>query len=202
MALQDFINANNGRALDYDGWYGAQCVDLIQFWSRANGKGSFSGQTALSLTAPPGWTWVANTPQGVPPAGAVVKFNYAPVGHVAIARAGGNTSTFPTFEQNWNGHRYCEQLVKNYNNVIGWWVLNNPVPTPVASGGQRTVPIKASVNVRTQPNTTSPIAGALRPGYCTITGETQGGSGTVNGKTSTVWYRTLNGNWFNAAATL
>lgn len=201
MTLQDFINQNNNHALDYDGWYGAQCVDLVQFWSRANGKGSFSGPTALSLVAPAGWRWVANTPSGRPPEGAVVKYSYAPVGHVSIAKGGGSVASFPSFDQNWNGHHYCEQVTHDYSHVVGWWVLVNPVPTPVPPA-QRTVTIKSAVNVRTQPNVSSPIAGSLRVGYCVITGEVQGGPGSVNGHASTTWYKTLNGNYFNAGATM
>ena len=30
MNYQEFINAYNGKATDYDGAYGAQCVDLIK----------------------------------------------------------------------------------------------------------------------------------------------------------------------------
>lgn len=205
MALQDFINANSGHALDYDGYYGAQCVDLVNFWARTLGSGPFSGPTALNLVAPAGWRWVANSPSGVPPEGAVVKYNFAPAGHVSIARAGGNTNSFPSFDQNWNGHHYCEPVTHDYAHVLGWWVKDNPTPNPapVATAyPQRNVPINvAIVNVRSLPNTSAPIVGSLHQGYATITGEAQGSSGTVGSHTSSTWYRTLNGNWFNAAAT-
>jgi hypothetical protein len=192
--FNDFRSANLGHGLDYDGVYGDQCVDLINFWARTLGTGPFSGPTALNLSAPSGWRWVANTPSGVPPEGAVVKANYAP-----------NGSTIPCIEQNWNGHMYVTDGSHSYNGVLGWWICTNvpSTPTPIVNpSGNKTVPINVSiVNVRTAPNTAAPIAGSLHKGYCVVTGEVQGSNGTVGTHTSNMWYITLNGHFFNAAAT-
>jgi hypothetical protein len=195
-----------GQGLDYDGYYGNQCVDLVNFLARYLGTGPFSGPTALNLVAPAGWHWVANTPAGVPPEGAVVKANYAPAGHVFIALAGATTNNIPCIEQNWNGIMRVTQGNHDYSHVLGWWVRDGapPAPVPVAAGpaGQRSVPINVPiVNVRTAPSVSAPIVGSLHQGYCIIQGTVPGDSGTVGSHTSSEWGITLNGHFFNMAAT-
>lgn len=43
MNLQDFINKYQNKSWDWDGYYGPQCVDLIQFYANALGLPRFSG---------------------------------------------------------------------------------------------------------------------------------------------------------------
>jgi hypothetical protein len=137
--MQDFINQNNGKQVDLDGfpaYQPFQCYDLANKWSLANGYGRFGGLNASDIFGqqPQNYTWVRNSPTGVPPAGAVVVWdggiNNGP-GHVAIATGGGDTNTFVSLDQNWNQPRVG--LVRHdYNHVIGWGIPKNNV---TAGGG-------------------------------------------------------------------
>jgi hypothetical protein len=129
MTIQDFINQHNGQWLDFDGVYGAQCVDLVQFWSKALGGPVFSGNAKDIAGQTRGfYTWVPNSPSGVPPMGAIVVwdggFNNGP-GHVGIRCGNANTSNFDAFVQNDpGGPNGGPAHIKNYSyyHVAGWLV--------------------------------------------------------------------------------
>lgn len=88
---------------------------------------------------------------------------------------------------------------------------NVPAPLPVINKPSVTTrdytPVSAWVNVTTALNVRSnsslsaSIAGQFTPGSVQITGWKVGDWGTVNGRTSNIWLRTLNGNWANQAGT-
>lgn len=79
---------------------------------------------------------IPNTPEGVPPADAIVVFAAnvpgltGEAGHVDVATGVGDVNTFQTLDQNWDGLRQC-QIVNHasYNGVLGWLVAkdNNTV---------------------------------------------------------------------------
>lgn len=47
--LNDFINKWNNTPADFDNAYGAQCVDLVQFWRKAQGGPTFVGDFAYQM---------------------------------------------------------------------------------------------------------------------------------------------------------
>lgn len=118
-----------GRAIDYDGSYGNQCMDLILQYCEDNGLPRPTGN-AKDVFGQLGITWVQNTPTGVPPAGSIVVWGtgIGPYGHIAIARAGSTPSKLLTVDQNWNGHPYVEAVTHNYNSVMGWGIINAGTP--------------------------------------------------------------------------
>jgi hypothetical protein len=84
MTYDSFLSAYNNRYWDFDGYYGAQCMDLIQFYARELGLARFSGNAAdVANQYPAGWVHVS-----VPQRGDVVFYarnaanGYA--GHIAI----------------------------------------------------------------------------------------------------------------------
>jgi len=123
--LQTFINTWNGKTLDFDGAFGAQCVDLAKKWNQELGYSPRYGN---------GCDWINNAGNDytrinyssglVPREGDIVSWSgnspaNVPYGHVAIATGVGNTSSFQTFDQNWGG-AYCKLNTHSYQSVQGW----------------------------------------------------------------------------------
>src|SRR5664280_1802907 len=58
-AFDQFFAENNGKFRDFDNAYGAQCVDLVQFWSQAIGGPRFTGDFAKDMyKQSPFYTWI------------------------------------------------------------------------------------------------------------------------------------------------
>ena len=114
--------AQEGKGLDYDGYYGNQCVDLIKYYYRylgvepVLGNGGDYAWNAL----PEGWTrtqyWSGMTPS--PGDIAVWGKNFSSNGHVAIVLTAAADS-FVAMDQNW-GVAYCKKVSHNYNRVWGF----------------------------------------------------------------------------------
>jgi hypothetical protein len=150
MTLDDFIAQNNGKALDYDGLYGAQCVDLIEFYLRdvfnqppfyANAKDwyyNFGGLLAQRFDR------VTNNPNDfnqIPSRGDIIIWDgnlsgSGGYGHIAVYLGKTGAGVFVSFDQNWGG-MYCHQVSHNYNNVVGW--LTPKAVAPIPSGGGETM---------------------------------------------------------------
>ncbi len=79
----DWLVSKNGQELDYDGAYGAQCVDLICYYYRFLGAKSPGGHARDYATnkLPSGWT---RTKGGVPQKGDILIYAGNGLGHVAI----------------------------------------------------------------------------------------------------------------------
>ena len=133
MTLDEFVVQNTGKPLDYDGYYGAQCVDLIEYYIRdvygqpafyANAKDwfyNFGGSLAQRFDR------ITNNPTDynqVPSRGDIIIWDGALAGsggygHIAIYLGKTGAGIFTSFDQNWGG-MYCHQVSHNYNNVVGW----------------------------------------------------------------------------------
>lgn len=128
----EFIKKYNGKAKDYDGVAGVQCVDLIKYylkevfglnpgaWGDAHCYyDNFNNISALTKN----FVRIANTPSFVPQKGDIVV--WAPSlnggwGHIAIATGQGDTKCFYSHDQNWTGnHDACTKIKHNYNHVYG-----------------------------------------------------------------------------------
>ena len=84
-----WVYAQEGKSLDYDGAYGAQCVDLIKYYYAYFGQAKYArgnGCGYVSNTLPSGWTRIKNTAEFVPEPGdiAVWGTELSSDGHVAI----------------------------------------------------------------------------------------------------------------------
>ena len=130
MTYNEFVKAYNGKATDYDGAYGAQCVDLIKLYlnkvfgikpgSWGNAKYywlNFSKHSELTKN----FTKIENTASFVPQAGDIMVWNGNKgngAGHVAICTGEGNTSEFYSYDQNWNG-KEMHKVKHDYDDVYG-----------------------------------------------------------------------------------
>lgn len=131
MNYQDFKSKYLGKKWDYDGAYGAQCVDLFRFYV----KDSLSGNQPKGVAGAADF-WVnyetdpnlknyfdkvPNTPEGVPQAGDVMIWNkkYGPYGHIAIVDSA-TVDSFTCLSQ--NDPLGQPTILKSYKyvNVYGW----------------------------------------------------------------------------------
>jgi hypothetical protein len=128
-----FIKDHNGKAVDYDGVAGAQCVDLAKCylkevfgikpgaWGDAHAYyDNFSSIPALKEN----FTRIANTPDFVPKKGDIAvwksSLSSGGWGHIAICTGEGDTNHFYSYDQNWNGrHDPCTKIRHTYDHFAG-----------------------------------------------------------------------------------
>lgn len=155
MTYDEFVKAYNGKATDYDGAYGAQCVDLIKAYlnkvfgikpgSWGNAKYywlNFSKHSELTKN----FTKIKNTASFVPQKGDIMVWGGSVgdgCGHVAICTGEGDTSEFYSYDQNWNG-KAMHKVKHDYDDVYG--VLRpkdqSKIKTSVSSSNTYPVPVK------------------------------------------------------------
>ena len=99
----NWANSQKGKSLDYDGDYGAQCVDLIYYYYQYLGVSPQGGDASayINNSLPSGWTRVYGNYQ--PGDIAVWKGN-----HVGIIVSSDSVG-FNAINQNYNGASYCTQ---------------------------------------------------------------------------------------------
>lgn len=134
MTLQQFCDKYNGKAVDFDGYYGNQCVDLVQQYNKEMFNGPFlSGAGAKDIynTYPQNiYTRIDNTPTGFPVPGDIVIWgaSYGPWGHIAICTEA-DVNTFTCFSQNDpTGVLSGYKKYFNYNGVLGWLHPKQTIP--------------------------------------------------------------------------
>ena len=131
----NWVRSKAGQPLDYDGAYGAQCVDLICFYYKCLGQASPGGYAKEYRTnaLPSGWQRL----QGVQPQrGDILVYNPSAkneAGHVAIYE-----SDYSTWHQNYADRQYVVNVTNvRYNNFDNtyWGVIRpdfssvTPAPT-------------------------------------------------------------------------
>lgn len=117
-----------GQALDYDGAYGAQCVDLIYYYYVYLGQSSRGGYAYSYMTnsLPSGWKRITINSSSEMKAGdiAVWKQNYGDwtgsYGHVSIVVSDVSSSStkFTTIQQNYNNQQYVTQNSNMPKNAV------------------------------------------------------------------------------------
>ena len=132
MTMDQWVSKYLGKGIDYDGAYGVQCVDLAKSFA-ANVLGitpKAVGDAHCYYDDYNKYPYlynnfdrIANTPAFVPKKGDLVVWSAAlngNWGHIAVATGEGNTNTFKSYDQNWNGrHDPMTKITHNYNYVRG-----------------------------------------------------------------------------------
>lgn len=120
-----WVKSQLGKALDYDGVYGAQCVDLIKYYYDYLGCASYArgnGADYVSNTLPSGW---ARYQGAQPQPGDILVYSgntSNPYGHVAIYE-----SDYVTYHQNFNGNQYVVKFTGKYNSCANpYWGVVRP----------------------------------------------------------------------------
>lgn len=115
MNYSEFVNKYLGKSTDYDCVYGVQCVDLIKAYLHdvfGISAGSWGNARfywinfALRAPLKSNFIKIRNTPQLIPKRGDIVVWNNSVgngAGHIAIATGEGDTRSFYSYDQNWNG---------------------------------------------------------------------------------------------------
>lgn len=129
----EFIKTHVGKALDYDGVTGVQCVDLAKYyldevfgikpgaWGDAHAYyDNYNNLPELKKN----FTRIANTPDFVPKKGDIMvwatSLSSSGCGHIAICTGEGDTKKFASYDQNWTGnHDACTKITHNYDHVLG-----------------------------------------------------------------------------------
>jgi hypothetical protein len=129
--LNQFVAAYNKKWKDFDGAYGAQCVDLFDFYLHdvwaipiylaPGAVDLFGGRPQLIVWTQIRWGDTSQYPQrgDVIIWGANAKVGTGVFGHVGIVtRADGYT--FDSFDQNWPLNAACHIVHHTYDGVRGW----------------------------------------------------------------------------------
>lgn len=152
MTYNEFISKYNGKAWDYDGAYGVQCVDLVNFYIRdvfgitpgnwGNARDFYDDYNENThTTLRNAFTRIANSASFVPKKGDIVVWGNSSNGHIAIATGEGNTSEFYSYDQNWEGTA-CHRQKHNYNYFLG--VLRPKDQSKITGSGSSTTPTTGS----------------------------------------------------------
>lgn len=131
MNFNEWVNKYLGKAIDYDGSSGAQCVDLAKCYLKEvhnipqfsiGGSARFyysSFKTFPELTKK--FDRIANTSTFVPEKGDIAVWNSSVGnghGHVAICDGEGDTKAFYTYDMNWNG-KAMKRVKHDYKGFYG-----------------------------------------------------------------------------------
>jgi hypothetical protein len=141
--VDKFYARANGQRINSCGGIFGECVAGVQSYTNVElgigGCPAFPVPAARLMygTRTDAFNWVANTPTGVPPRGAIVVWNgntgggYGHTGVIVEA----NVNQMRVYQQ--NDPKGSGMLVKtyNYNNVIGWAIPKNGQINPPQEGG-------------------------------------------------------------------
>lgn len=159
MTLDAFIKKYLGKAVDYDGTAGAQCVDLIKMFfkyvlgitpkSIGNAHAYFDN-FALHSFLNKNFVKIKNSKKFVPMKGdaCVWSKKMNKYGHVAIATGAGDTNKFISYDMNWGG-KELRMVEHDYDYFLG--VLRPIDRTNI--DGAKLYRVKKAVNIRRGPGT-------------------------------------------------
>lgn len=121
--LDQFVVWWSGKKNNYDGGFGAQCVDIVKQWEADNGWPVVKGNAIqVPNNAPKDFYQYVRIGIGqIPSPGDIVVFNLAmPYGHIGICTQA-DSGSVTCFEQNNPTGSSC-RIVNHpgYRNVIGW----------------------------------------------------------------------------------
>jgi len=127
MKIVEFFKKYNGIGVDFDGYYGFQCVDLYRKYCEEvlkipQSRGVTGAYQIWETYLKEHFTQIKNTPDGVPILGDVIIWNKNAglgYGHVAVFNYG-DKNEFVSFDQNFPTGSVCHFQNHNYTNIFGW----------------------------------------------------------------------------------
>ena len=129
MTLDEFIAKYNGKPIDFDKTYGAQCFDLYRQYCQevlnvpqSPPTGDQGAKRIWDTYLQEYFEKISNSPDNFPLKGDIVIWgdSYGPYGHVAVCTEA-TANTFKCFSQNDPSGALCViKLYKNYSVVLGW----------------------------------------------------------------------------------
>ena len=151
MKMDQWIKKNLGRAIDYDGVYDVQCVDLIKhfvknvlgFEPQSIGNAiEYYNKRKTSNYLTKNFKWIDNTADFIPQKGDICVFtSKSGLGHISVAAGEGTKSYFYSYDQNYprSIHEPMTKIKHTYSSFLG--VLrakkqNNIVDPPIVKEGK------------------------------------------------------------------
>lgn len=119
--MVNFFLRWNGRRLDFDGAYGAQCVDVIkQYFQDVLKLPPYTGDAIDYWDSPPlGFIKIPKTLFNHPEPGDIIIWNTLPYGHIAICNWW-RWFDLGVFEQNNPLGSPCRYGTHSYRDIVGW----------------------------------------------------------------------------------
>ncbi len=177
--------AQRGKWLDEDGWYGAQCVDLILEYCHFLGVNPPRGNAKewAHLALPAGWTRVQNTPNYIPKPGEIVVWTGGRFGHIGIILSA-NVRSFTSMEQNVVGNLTTGSPaeVRTHTNWAGLWFLRPNFADAGTKARTVRVTARAGLRVRAEATTRSKVLRVVPYGHTERVAETVKAGGYTWGK--------------------
>lgn len=141
MTYSQFVTQWNGKGIDFDGYYGFQCMDLAHKYAvDCVGKDFSPAPAAKDVWNQniDGYDKIANSLTGVPTKGDIVIWGtgVGAYGHIAIFDHG-DANTFTSFDQNWPLNSLCHLQNHNYTGVLGWFHPKAQSSEPMATITQK-----------------------------------------------------------------
>ena len=131
MTFDEWVKKYSGKAIDYDGTYGVQCVDLVKHYvknvlgispqSIGNAIEYYNKRNKVAYLKD-NFRWHNNTPDFIPKKGDICVFtSKSGNGHVSVATGEGTTSYFYSYDQNFPKakHEPMTKIKHSYNSFLG-----------------------------------------------------------------------------------
>lgn len=147
ITYDDFINLFINHWCDWDGSFGSQCVDFVQFYNKSIGNNTPFWGNAKDLASQAGtfYTYILNTPTAIPSKGDIIVWNGSKPytggnGHTAIANGEATLSMFKAYSQNdpTGSKVVLNTYSDNYAYVLGW-LHPKVLPTAPVDNSQKYV---------------------------------------------------------------
>lgn len=187
MTYDQFEKKYLGKAVDYDGVAGVQCVDLADQYLKdvfgitgvwVNGARDFYNKFSSYPALVKNFDRIPNTRDLVIKKGDIVIWNGGTWGHVAIGTGDGTIDWFTSLEENTLGRHEKTQIVKHYFNGHGSADGCNPVAgvlrakdqtkvlgkSKAAAGVEYKVTYTGGLNIRSSAGVGNKIKGLLKNG--------------------------------------
>ena len=131
MRFDYWASSNLGKAIDYDGVYGVQCVDLVkhyiknvlEFTPQSIGNAiEYYNKRNTSSYLKENFKWIDNYKELIPQAGDICVFtSKSGKGHISVATGEGTTSYFYSYDENYpSGKHEPMTLIKHsYKSFLG-----------------------------------------------------------------------------------
>lgn len=155
MNYDAFIDKWLGQAIDWDGVYGAQCVDMVAQYCADNGKAvayANAKDWANNPALQGDFNWTTNNPNDpnqLPNRGDIVVFSgnqpgSGGYGHINIFDMDTGNNTWQGLDQNWNGAFVHFVTGHVWTYVLGWWTAKQPpAPDPAPPPPPSDTPVPA-----------------------------------------------------------
>lgn len=138
MTIREILNKWNGKYVDWDGFYGYQCVDWYRQYCHELGLeqsiGVGGAKDIWDTYKKEDFERIKNDPSAVPQLGDIIiwdAYSGNPYGHVGVFDSG-DVNSFTSYDQNWPVGSNVHPQAHNYDHVLGW--LRRKGLEPVSGG--------------------------------------------------------------------